>query len=54
MVAVFLGWLILGERVGLRTVLAGGVVLASVAAIISAGGAHRVVEPVQEPDLERC
>ncbi|GIU98726.1 MAG: drug/metabolite exporter YedA [Actinomycetota bacterium] len=44
-VAVFLGWLILGERVGLRTVLAGGIVLASVAAIISAGGAHRELEP---------
>jgi drug/metabolite transporter (DMT)-like permease len=44
-VAVFLGWLILGERVDLRTVLAGGIVVASVALIVSAGGAHREIEP---------
>ena len=46
-VAVFLGWLILDEPVGVRTILAGGIVVASVALIISAGGPHR------EEDLER-
>jgi drug/metabolite transporter (DMT)-like permease len=40
-VAVFLGWLILDEQVGLRTLIAGGVIVASVAIIISAGGARR-------------
>ncbi len=44
-VAVFLGWLILDEPVGLRTLVAGGIVVASVALIISAGGTHREVEP---------
>ncbi|GBC86785.1 hypothetical protein HRbin12_00784 [bacterium HR12] len=52
-VAVFLGWLILGERVSLRTILAGGIVVASVAAIVSAGGAHREPEPAPVSDLER-
>ena len=36
-VAVFLGWLILGESVGLRTVVAGGTIVGAVALIISAG-----------------
>ncbi len=36
-VAVFLGWLILDETIGLRTLVAGGIVLAAVALIISAG-----------------
>jgi drug/metabolite transporter (DMT)-like permease len=40
-VAVFLGWLILGERVTLRTVVAGVVIVAAVALIISAGGTAR-------------
>jgi drug/metabolite transporter (DMT)-like permease len=35
-VAVFLGWAILGEAVSLRTLIAGGVVLAAVALIVSA------------------
>jgi drug/metabolite transporter (DMT)-like permease len=48
-VAVFLGWLILDEHVGLRTVLAGGIVLASVATIVSAGAVHREPEPEPEP-----
>jgi drug/metabolite transporter (DMT)-like permease len=43
-VAVFLGWLILDEHVGLRTLVAGGVIVASVALIISAGGARREVD----------
>jgi drug/metabolite transporter (DMT)-like permease len=45
-VAVFLGWLLLDEQVGPRTLVAGGVIVASVALIISAGGAQR------EDDLE--
>lgn len=36
-VAVFLGWLILDESIGLRTVMAGGIIVAAVALIISAG-----------------
>lgn len=47
-VAVFLGWLILDEQVGLRTLVAGGVIVASVALIISAGGVARDVEPELE------
>jgi drug/metabolite transporter (DMT)-like permease len=35
-VAVFLGWLVLGEAISLRTLVAGGVVLAAVALIVSA------------------
>ena len=35
-VAVFLGWAILGEAISLRTLIAGGVVLAAVALIVSA------------------
>lgn len=45
-VAVFLGWLILGERVTLRTVVAGIVIVAAVALIISAGGTARGDEQV--------
>jgi drug/metabolite transporter (DMT)-like permease len=48
-VAVFLGWLILDEHVGPRTLLAGGIVLASVATIVSAGAVHREPEPEPEP-----
>jgi len=54
-VAVFLGWLILDEQVGVRTLVAGGVIVASVALIISAGGARRedAVEVERlEPELE--
>lgn len=40
-VAVFLGWSFLDEQVGLRTLIAGAVIVASVAIIISAGGARR-------------
>jgi drug/metabolite transporter (DMT)-like permease len=52
-VAVFLGWLILDEHVGPRTLLAGGIVLASVATIVSAGAVHREPEPEPPSDLER-
>lgn len=51
-VAVFLGWLILDEQVTIRTIVAGGVILASVALIISAGGAHRDEEVEVEPASE--
>jgi drug/metabolite transporter (DMT)-like permease len=51
-VAVFLGWLFLDEQVGLRTLVAGGIIVASVALIISAGGALREddleLEPLEE------
>ena len=40
-VAVFLGWLILDEQVTARTFVAGGLIVAAVALIISAGGARR-------------
>jgi drug/metabolite transporter (DMT)-like permease len=40
-VAVFLGWLLLGEEISARTVLAGGIIVVAVALIISAGGASR-------------
>lgn len=36
-VAVFLGWLLLDEPVGLRTIVAGAVILVAVALIVSAG-----------------
>ncbi len=39
-VAVFLGWLLLDEPVGLRTIVAGGLILAAVALIITAGAAQ--------------
>jgi drug/metabolite transporter (DMT)-like permease len=38
-VAVFLGWLILSERITVQTLIAGGVILAAVAIIVSARGA---------------
>ena len=37
-VAVFLGWLVLDESIGVRTLAAAAVILASVALIVSAGG----------------
>jgi drug/metabolite transporter (DMT)-like permease len=45
-VAVFLGWLILGEAITPRMLLAGAIIVVAVALIISAGGARR------EDDLE--
>jgi drug/metabolite transporter (DMT)-like permease len=51
-VAVFLGWLILDEQVTIRTIVAGGIIVASVALIISAGGAHRQEEVGVEPASE--
>ena len=40
-VAVTLGWLILGEHLTPRVFVAGGVILAGVAMIVSAGGPQR-------------
>ncbi len=40
-VAVFLGWLIRDETISLRVWLAGGIILASVALIVSSGGTKR-------------
>jgi len=53
-VAVFLGWLILDEPVGLRTVVAAGVIVVAVALIVSAGGTRREepVRPRNEPEDE--
>jgi drug/metabolite transporter (DMT)-like permease len=56
-VAVLLGWLVLDESIGVRTVAAAAVILASVALIVSAGGPSAVrapsepaTGPVQETD----
>ena len=51
-VAVFLGWLILDEPVGLRTIVAAAVIVVAVALIVSSGGAAREPEPVTS-DAER-
>jgi drug/metabolite transporter (DMT)-like permease len=45
-VAVFLGWLILDEQVGLRTIVAAAVIVIAVALIVSSGGTAREPEPV--------
>ncbi len=52
-VAVFLGWLILGERVTVRSFVAGGIIVAAVALIISAGGARREDDLSAEGSDER-
>jgi drug/metabolite transporter (DMT)-like permease len=44
-VAVFLGWAILGEVITLRTLVAGGVIVAAVALIVSAQGRRAAKEP---------
>lgn len=51
-VAVLLGWLILDESIGLRTLLAGAVVVTAVALIVSAGGARRGGEEPERLELE--
>ena len=50
LVAVFLGWAILGEAISVRTVIAGGVVLAAVALIVTASS--RRAEPAPEASAE--
>jgi drug/metabolite transporter (DMT)-like permease len=52
-VAVTLGWLVLGEHLGARLFVSGAIVLASVALIVSAGDTSREpAEPlVAEPDV---
>lgn len=47
-VAVFLGWLILDEPVGLRTILAAAVIVVAVALIVSSGGTAREPEPIPQ------
>lgn len=44
-VAVFLGWLILDEPVGLRTLVAAAIIVVAVALIVSSGGTAREPEP---------
>jgi drug/metabolite transporter (DMT)-like permease len=51
-VAVFLGWLILDESVGLRTFVAGAIIVVAVALIISAAGARRTDAETTSEDLE--
>jgi len=46
-VALFLGWLILGEPLSLRTVLAAAVILTAVVLVITAP--HRTPAPVSDP-----
>ena len=51
--AVFLGWLILDESIGARTIVAGAVILVAVALIVKAGGVAREVEPGSDAREER-
>ena len=46
--AVFLGWLVLGEPIGPRTLVAGAMILAAVAIIVRAGGAAREPSDARE------
>ena len=50
-VAVLLGWMFLDETVTVRTLVAGGIVVAAVALIISAGGAAKDAEIEREAEL---
>jgi drug/metabolite transporter (DMT)-like permease len=47
-VAVFLGWLVLDERITVRTFIAGAVIVVAVAIIISTGGTQRRDVPVED------
>jgi drug/metabolite transporter (DMT)-like permease len=49
-VAVFLGWAILGEAISVRTVVAGGVVLAAVALIVSTSSRQTERAPEVRPE----
>ena len=51
-VAVFLGWVVLGESVTATMLLGGGIVVASVAVVISAERLGRKPIPPAEPDCE--
>jgi drug/metabolite transporter (DMT)-like permease len=51
-VAVFLGWAILGEQITLRTLVAGGIVVAAVALIVTAQSRHVEPVPVETEDDE--
>ncbi len=46
-VALFLGWLLLGETITLRTVIAAAVILTAVILVITAP--HRTAAPVRDP-----
>ena len=46
-VALFLGWLIAGEAIGLRTVVAAAIILTAVLLVITAP--HRAPDPVPAP-----
>ena len=49
-VAVILGWLVLGETIDARTVVAGGVIVFAVALIVTARGRMQRPVPVVEPE----
>jgi drug/metabolite transporter (DMT)-like permease len=51
-VAVLLGWLILDERITVRTVIAGAVITVAVALIVTARGARDTTERDLEPAVE--
>jgi hypothetical protein len=52
-VAVFLGWAFLSEPIGLRTVVAGAIVLGSVALIIASGEAAPAPEAASGGELSQ-
>jgi drug/metabolite transporter (DMT)-like permease len=53
-VAVFLGWAILEERITLRTLVAGAVVVAAVAVIVTAQSRRAEPVPVEPEDDEEA
>ncbi len=52
-VAVFLGWLILGESISIRTLIAAAIIVVAVATIITAGSATREADVEVEWDSAR-
>jgi drug/metabolite transporter (DMT)-like permease len=48
-VALFLGWLLLGESIALRTILAAAVILAAVLLVITAPHREALLAPAVEP-----
>jgi drug/metabolite transporter (DMT)-like permease len=51
-VAVLLGWLVLGETIDARTVVAGGVIIFAVALIVTARGRMKRPDPIRGDDRE--
>jgi drug/metabolite transporter (DMT)-like permease len=47
-VAVFLGWAIVGERVGMKELVAGGIILSSIVLLVFGRAARVVAEPTAE------